>query len=436
MKLAHLADQYDVPAVNAIAGSFLLALSGLMAWLATPLQGKIAAYAFPLMENVGLSAGLDNPFQISSFGVIVFALGILGSTLAILRWHPRLLFYLGGTGILVCLSFVWNLVFVNSGMLESLWEQNVQASSIKSFSAHLAGNAKAVATYSDLATDTLLNRMDVGRSYLSFGWYAAVIGALMMLISSVYMQGNKSRRRDATGFAVILLAITAGLCVRPLKAEHDRIHGDLHLARGEFQKANELYASALQWDKNLIHNPQYFHQLGAANYFLGRRERSETHIYLGDNYTSAQNLLQAIRNYEIAVSLKPDLLLARKKLVLALIALGLEDYGKGKIYTALSSWRKALDLDPNQIQAHYFLIKAFLDIHSQDQSKTRAEARMALDKIKHRLVRADIYNLLGDSYYKQRDFVMARAMYNLSREQFQLVKILINFNAMRGLQGM
>jgi tetratricopeptide (TPR) repeat protein len=115
--------------------------------------------------------------------------------------------------------------------------------------------------------------------------------------------------------------------------------------------------------------------------------------------------------------------------------MGLNNYSAKKIYTALWYWQQALQLDPNQIQALFFLVKASLDINARDQLKTIMVAEEILEKTKDRLIKADTYVLLGDSYYKQREYAKAREMYGLSRRQYDLVKRVINFLAMKGLQG-
>ena len=368
---------------------------------------------------------------------MLFALGILGGLCIFLRLRPRVFFYIGGTAALVCLGFIGNLVFVNSAIVESLAEQHIAAQNIKSFSGtYLSGNSTGLQTTEGLTTDTLWNRIEVGISYVRYGWYGALAGALLILFASYQKQAPRSMRRDLVGLIIIMLLAAAGLSARSLKAEFDRIQGSKSLANGDLQRALDFHESAIRWDPNLIYNPAYLAEFGGVYYRLGWHNRSETHLYLGDHYMDGKDFLRARREYEVAFNLRPDLLVASRKRVHAIMALGLDYYASKTLGAALSNWQDALHLDPNQVQADLFLAKAYLDYDGLNQARAIAYGQKALKNTRERLVKSDLYNLLGDCYFKQRDFVLAREMYQASKDSFDLVKILINFNAMRGLQGL
>jgi hypothetical protein len=53
-----------------------------------------------------------------------------------------------------------------------------------------------------------------------------------------------------------------------------------------------------------------------------------------------------------------------------------------------------------------------------------------------RLSRADVYDILGDSMYKSLEPIEARDMYTKSWRSFLLLRKVINFNGMKGLQGL
>jgi tetratricopeptide (TPR) repeat protein len=413
-----------------------LILSSFLGWLSTPLQGDIRAYAFPLMGNIPLAIGLTNPFKIISFGVIIFAIGILGIVFLMLRAYPRILFYLGGLAAIVCLSFILNLVFLNPEISESLLDQNRQAMEISLFSRkYLSGNAQALMPYKNPATETLLNKVVEGVHYMGYGWYAALICALIVLPISYRKYSDKAKNLDVVLLILSMLAITTVLAAKPLKGEFYRRHGDIYLASGEINKAIDYYDSAISTDFRLQYSNSFLHNVGAALYQAKRYHRQETHLFTGDNYMSQKEFLKAFHEYEIAFTQKPELILAKRKMVDALIIMGLDNYAKGKIYTALVNWEQAVKLDHLQIAPHLFLTKALLDIHTQEQSLAIIEANAVLKKTKDKLVKADIYNLLGDIYYKQKEFVIAREMYSLSKNQYSLVKRILNFDAMKGLQG-
>ncbi|MGH8659492.1 MAG: tetratricopeptide repeat protein [Gammaproteobacteria bacterium] len=418
-----------------LAGSSMLIVTSAIGWLVTPLQGKIKGYAFPILNRIDMGVGLNNPLEIGSFGLAVVVLGILIIFSTVFRAPARLLFYLGGATAAVCVIFIGKLLFANAEMIESYIGQTIQANNIRAFSSsYLEGNANFLKPDTDVTTDSLGAKIEVGIGCLGAGWYLALASALCILIGS-YQQRTRSMKYDVAGIAIILIVMSVGLSARTLRAEYDRFHGNLYLAKGRVEKAIELYRSAASWDPALSFNSRYVHNLGAAYYTLGQHDRPESHVYLGNNLVSNKAFAAATRAYEMASALKPDMVLAQRKRVEALNRMGIDNYGKGKIYTALSNWRKALQLDPAQIQVHFFMAKALLDINTRDQSQARAEAHKILEKTRDKLVIADAYVLLGDSYYKEKDFLTAREMYSLSKSQYQLVKRIVNFAASRGLQG-
>lgn len=425
------------PNVLLWVGCLLLIACGASRWLTTPLQGKIRGLSLPFMRAVDLATGLNNPLQVGSYGVILLALGALGIALLLFRVPARLLFFLGGVAVLVCVCFYGNLVFVNSSIVESLVEQNIQAVNIKSFSGtYLSGNSTGLQSSAGLTTDTLWRRMGVGYGYMSFGWFGSLGGAILIMIASWRKQSASASRMDIVGFIVVVLVLSGALSARSVKAEYDRIQGNASLAQGEFHQAVSYFESALRWDPNLIYNPIYMDSLGATYYRLGWHDRPETRMYVGDHYLGGKEFLRAMREFEVAIAQKPDLFLANRKRVEALMALGLDYFGAKSFGAAISSWSEAVRIDPNQVQGHLYLTKAYLENDRLEQGRALGRAQVALEKTADRLVKSDVYNLMGDSYYKQRDFLLARDMYQRSKEAFSLVKILINFNAMKGLQGL
>jgi len=417
-------------------GCALVGLSVLLRWLITPLQGSLRGYAVPFMQAVPLSTALHNPVSWRSFGGLLGILLVSGILLHVCRLHVRVLFYLGVLLFLGSLCFVGNIVCTNAGIYEALLEQSLQGQYLSTFSAeHLNGSAQYLDFHKALTADSLFHKAQGSLQFIGMGWYAALAGALCV-IRAGYQQCPPTRRWDVLVALLMVCLLSTGLAGPTLKAEYDRIQGDLFLAQGDLQSAVARYASAVSWDSNLAANTRYTFHLGAAYHRLGWTDRAEARLYLGDNYLAMKAFPEAIRAYEAAVAQRAGFPLARRKYVEALVTIGLEEYAAGKQYTAHAHWQRVLDIDPKRFEVHFFLAKSYLDIHTQQQGLALREAQEALTRTTNKLVRADLYNMLGDLYYKQREFVTAREMYTLSQGQYQLVKKIINFGAMKGLQGL
>jgi tetratricopeptide (TPR) repeat protein len=163
--------------------------------------------------------------------------------------------------------------------------------------------------------------------------------------------------------------------------------------------------------------------------------RPEYHVYLGDNLLSVQDYQGAEAAYDRAASLAGDPALLAKKRIATRVRAGLSHYSHRRVHEAITSWSRSLEVDPGQVHSLFFLSKAHLDVDGRDQSKTIACATSVLAITAGKLIRGDTYNILGDAYYKQRDYAKAREMYRTSNEQFTMVKKIINFESMKGLQG-
>jgi len=422
-------------------GCLVLLTSPFVPWLVTPLQGRIRGYSFPLFETIALSDGLTNPLRPFSFGALTLLLGV-GVGLAVWYRAPRrVILFLSVISLAVAIYFIGHLLFLHSEILESAAAQMKAANNIKNFSVqYLNGNSRGIGV-DKVTTDTLLDRIALGFSlvdlpHLSIGWHLTILSGLLLQLSLFQKEAWRPWFLHTVWIATGLLVLMAGLASRSLLAEHYRLQGDSFLAQGAFPKAIEQYELARGWDPHLDANPHFHYTLGAAYYHLKRLDQAEVHLYLGEYHSIRGNLPEAIHEYQQALSLKPDLDLARRSLGAVHVALGLSHFSKDLVYPAISQWQDALRHDPHQIQVHFFLAKAYFDISRRDQSPAIRENALALSLIRDQLVRSDVYNNLGDCYYRQTDFVRAREMYGRSLKEYHLVKKVINFNAYRGLQGL
>ncbi len=421
-------------------GCILLLSSPFVPWLATPLQGRIRGYSFPFFETIALSDGLTNLFRPFSFGTLTFLIG-LGVGLAVWYRAPRrVVFSLSVISLAAAVYFIGYLLFLHPDILETAAAQMKGASTIKNFSSeYLNGNGRGMAV-ERMETDTLLHRVALVFSLvdlprLSIGWHLTILSGLLLQLSLFQKEAWRPWFLHAVWVTTGLLLLMAGLASRTLLGEHHWLRGDVFLAQGAFEKALEQYELARGWDPHLGANPHYYHTLGTVFYYMKRLDQAASHVYLGDNHVTRGDLPEAIDEYQQALSLKPDLDLAKRSLGAAHAALGLRHFSKDLVYPAISQWEDALRHDPHQIQVHFFLAKAYFDISRRDQSPAIRENALALSLIRDQLVRSDVYNNLGDCYYRQTDFVVAREMYDRSLREYHLVKRVINFNAYKGLQG-
>ena len=103
--------------------------------------------------------------------------------------------------------------------------------------------------------------------------------------------------------------------------------------------------------------------------------------------------------------------IVHKRIAWTYVAMGLAWYPKGEISTAIRWWEAALALDPSQVQAAYFLGRAYFDEGRYEQSIAMGRFLFSLT---NRLLNANLQANLGDAYWKLNDFTNARASYEAS----------------------
>jgi tetratricopeptide (TPR) repeat protein len=426
------------------SGALLLLVASLTGWLGIPLQGQAMGYSLPLWgSDAPLTAQLPrSPVRVASYGALCALIGLAAALAVARRWNRRWLFHLGSAAVLLGFTFYLVLVFDQPHVLEAATGQFRERSRIADFSADvLDGNAAALRVDLPARPRGLAERLSIALSVtdvasVGMGWRIAVLGGLMIQVAAWRRRPRRLSGLDLALVTAALLTVTAVLSARGLLAEVLLIRADRQLAEGNFVRAVELYERARTIDAALEWNAGYCHRIGTALYQLGRVDRAEAHVYLGDNFASHLDDVSALQHYRAALSIRPDLSVAATKAADTLVDLGLVLYVKGNRQSAILRWEEATVVSPSRIDAHFLLGRALFEVNREDQRSAIAENQVVIQRVGDKLVRADAFNNLGDCYSRQNDLAQARVMYRRSLGSFQLVKRVINFNAMTGLQGL
>jgi len=353
-----------------------------------------------------------------------------------LRAYRRIFLYLGAVVVAMCLSFTLHIVFRDVSSVDALLDQRDQAKSINSFSqSYLRGVSSFLQPDKTLTTDTLIDRVAATTAFLGFGYWAALGGGVLLMAGSFHKRGGRPLVWDGVALLVVASVLVGLTVTQGIRSERNREAADRSLARGRPADAIEGYARAAALDPNLGFNQSFAYNVGSAAWALHRNDLPEYHVYLGDNLLSVKDYAGAEAEYDAAAGLGGNPALIAKKRIVTRMRAGLASYSQRRVQDAIHWWQRTLEVDPGQIQAYFFLTKAFVDVDGRDQAKAIGMGNTVLDITGEKLVRGDTYNLLGDAYYKQRDYEKAREMYKTSNEQFIMVKKIINFESMKGLQG-
>ena len=137
---------------------------------------------------------------------------------------------------------------------------------------------------------------------------------------------------------------------------------------------------------------------------------------------------QALFEYRRAAGQDETAVVARNEISRLLIDMGIDRYAEGNTLSATTVWRKAIDQDPGQIQALYYLARAYYDLTQYE--KALAINEQVLGRTSNWIVVANTYANLGDCYQKLGAFGQARISYTLSirtdsRQNFRALMSLV-----------
>jgi tetratricopeptide (TPR) repeat protein len=186
------------------------------------------------------------------------------------------------------------------------------------------------------------------------------------------------------------------------------------MASGHYAAAIKRYEAAQRLAPQSTQSEWTHLRLGEAYYHLGLPSHPHAHFYLADRHAQRGDVSAALVEYLMVAQEAPAALqsIVRRRIAEAYIAMGTTLYRHGEVGSAVGWWEKALAFDPTQLQAAYFLCRAYFDQGRYHLSIDTG--RGLLLRIHNPLLKANIQANLGDSYWKLSDFKRARQAYESS----------------------
>jgi tetratricopeptide (TPR) repeat protein len=186
------------------------------------------------------------------------------------------------------------------------------------------------------------------------------------------------------------------------------------MASGRYVEALRRYEAAQRLAPQLAQSEWTHLRIGEAYYHLGMPSHQHGRFYLGDRYAQQGDVAAALSEYLMVAqeASAPLQTVVRKRIARTYIQMGSTLYRHGEVGPAVGWWEKALAFDSTQIQAAYFLCRAYFDQGRYHQSIDMGHS--LLPHIQNQLLKANIHANLGDSYWKLNDFRRARQAYESS----------------------
>jgi tetratricopeptide (TPR) repeat protein len=144
------------------------------------------------------------------------------------------------------------------------------------------------------------------------------------------------------------------------------------------------------------------------------RTHPNARLYLGERYAQEGDQKAALAEYWLAAHEASDPLkaLLHKRIAWNYADGGILLYRKGLFGPAIGYWEQALAVDAAQVQAVYFLARAYFDQSRYERSV--AMSRLLLSRSQNRLLNANLQFNIGDCYWRLRDYDKARLAYEAS----------------------
>ena len=416
----------------ACLGILLFLISPFLAWLSPQLDQSIGGYHIPIFEDA------DPRNRISgflSYGGLTISFGVL-ALVAFWKGSFLLKILVGEGAILAGIMFMHKISSWNQGLLRYLIDQNKQYSELIEFTtAYLPTNRGVEPTFfQNLKISSVFDRYLSSGYFLSWGWFFCMIGGVVLLTVGYRHQKSPSGLK---WIKAIFLVLPVVLAVSPMIPS---VISEKHLGRADQLIAKGLYASALQeynkarwWYSELDRTESFRRRLGFVYGEMGRKDEADFHIFKGYQVNASGNTLGAVFEFIQAENRAGDdqqlKNLIRRHLGNVYVDYGLELYDEQMIGGAIAGWQRAIRYNPDQIQVHYYLAKAYFDTGQFEQAIIENE--MFIKRSMNPLMNSNVFMNIGDSYAKLDNPKTARLYYRraISSDNDQ------NYRAVRSLVG-
>jgi tetratricopeptide (TPR) repeat protein len=383
---------FDPARVSGVFGGFLLILGSRLAWLHSPLRGTVpvglAIWAIPLGLVAALAAwrGLRSLLLLSG----VLALGLL--LLTVLR-------------LATADTRLWGLA-----------DDNAQHTAIVHFArADLVWNLGTdPQVIGEIPTLGVTERLFAAVYFTARGWWFCLVGSLLIVMGCFRAAPLPSLRLGALLATLVVGGAVLSLAT-PLSGERLAAQGDRLMAYGQFRDAIDAYEAAQKRSPQLLASDVLWARMGEACYRLNLVADERARFYVAEQHASFLDFDAAIGEYLPLAEKASEPLrsLARARLAWAYARRGVLLYSKlQSAASAVTSWEKALEFDPKQVQAEFFLSRGYFDVGLYDQSV--AMGQRVLGVVNDSSVKADALCNIGDSLTKLHLFQPARAAYDQS----------------------
>jgi tetratricopeptide (TPR) repeat protein len=395
-------------------------------WVDAPLGKDPRALSFPFMQPLPTMALHPQLISYGAIAIILLGVGLIVYFLQA-RWLRWIAIGLLALGLLAPLQ----LAFTNPNSLRRLTSEFHQYARIRSFTAaYLPVNkGREPELWPSLPTETIWDRFSAGWYFLALGWFVFLYGSVLIFVFSV-LRMPSGKGRACLELASVLIALSSYFLFRPAFGQLELRRAYLSQARGENEKAVQHSYKAIAWDRWYTLGPEVFDRIGQLHDRMGHGGTPEDHLYQAHLLEQRDQEQLAVFEYQRAAQEKgPIARVAHQEAARTLIDNGLQLYRQRAVGSAVAQWEQALQEDPLQVQAYFYLTRAYFELAQYRHSVETGQ--QFIRRVSNVFVVANVYSNLGDSYTQLREFTEAREAYALSYK----LDATMNNRALRALVG-
>jgi len=272
---------------------------------------------------------------------------------------------------------------------------------------------------------TALDALETSSYFTQAGWFISVFSGIVLFTTACVLYGSQVSVliRRCRGVGLVALAIVITLFYGHLLISY--LHwnrGRAAVAQGDYTAAIAEYHTAATWDPRWNDDLLYHVELGRLYGRAGSSDDQDYWAYTADSYTKSQD-------YELAYGIYRDHVTNPKRdgamlvrYVNALLHMGIAQFNAGRTTLAVRYWQMAVDVDPSNVQALYFLgigqsrLADYAHAVRTWKSLIRVNESVGMFRLKsfttrdyRKPITSVAWNNMAWCYYQLRDYDMAMA---------------------------
>jgi len=385
----------------------LVSVGSFLRWVKFPLSGGISPF------------NLHSPILLS-WGLLFLPIVIL-AIMGISRWFLFIL-------LIMVFSFPlqihWDYGFIQDIALETLQMNDIRQFTKKNvFEPNVLDDTPTDINHPDVSDlwTAPWSRVTLTVDSLGIGFWIVFIGTVIV-----------SRKLGARRITIALL-VSITLSIPGIMTASFLTLGRSAFLVGNYSKSVDMYKLAMRIDQSLGNRTLnrlelYYLWFGESLFHMGVRDEPQVYFFLAKNLQQVRSFSKSREMYWESMSLPPT----RRALAKAMVDEAIMDIKEKSFGSAMDRLNEAYGLDRNNFESLFYM--AYISFVLKDRKSASYYSGLLFDSCKEKLLFADLYNILGDTYNKTGELVDSRNMYIKSVDTFDRVKN-GNYHAWVGIAG-